>query len=79
MASDHDAGGTGAFEAPHRTEPGLEAPVVSFGPIVDVLDPIVGVLGGVVKCSRQEVRDHTDPGMDAIGRICSDCRILIAR
>jgi hypothetical protein len=48
MASDYDACGPVPFEAPHRTKPGLEAPVVS-------LDPVVGILGGVVQCGRQEV------------------------
>jgi len=30
VASDYDAGGTVSFEAPHRTKPGLEAPVVGL-------------------------------------------------
>ena len=55
MAPDDDAGGPVAFEAPHRPKPGLESPVVSF-------DSIIGVLGGVVKCSRQEVGNDSHQG-----------------
>ena len=52
MSSDHDAGGPVPFEAPHRSKSCLEPPVVGF-------DPIVGVLGRVVQCSRQEVGNAT--------------------
>jgi hypothetical protein len=30
-------------------------------------DSMVGVLGGVVQCSRQEGRDHPDQGMVPVG------------
>jgi hypothetical protein len=48
VTSDHDARGAVSFEAPHRTKSGLEPSVVSF-------DPVVGVLGAVVQCSREKV------------------------
>jgi hypothetical protein len=60
MPSDHDARGWVPFEAPHRSESRLESPMVSF-------DSMVGVLGGVVQCSRQEGRDHPDQGMVPVG------------
>src|SRR5665213_3234224 len=69
MASDYDACGPVPFEAPHRTKPGLEAPVVS-------LDPVVGILGGVVQCDRQEVRDHADQG---VGPVSGDLSRLTVR
>src|ERR1035437_7602278 len=69
MASDYDACGPVPFEAPHRTKPGLEAPVVS-------LDPVVGILGGVVQCGRQEVRDHADQG---VGPVSGDLGRLTVR
>src|SRR5664280_114483 len=69
MASDYDACGPVPFEAPHRTKPGLEAPVVS-------LDPVVGILGGVVQCGRQEVRDHADQG---VGPVSGDLSRLTVR
>ena len=59
MTLDHDAGGSVSFEAPHRSEPGLEASVVGF-------DSVVGVLGGVVKCSRQKVGNDSYQGMGPV-------------
>src|ERR1035441_8902974 len=59
MASDHDACGLVPFEAPHRAQSCLEAPVVSF-------DPIVGVLGGVVECSWQVVSNDSDEGVGPV-------------
>ncbi len=56
VASDGDAGGSVPFEAPHRTKPGLEAPVVSF-------DSVVGVPGGVVTGSVT----FAAPGLSAGG------------
>jgi hypothetical protein len=46
-STDHDAGRSVPFAAPHRAKSGLEAPVVG-------LDSVVGVLGGVMKCIRHE-------------------------
>src|ERR1035437_7781981 len=69
MASDYDACGPVPFEAPHRTKPGLEAPVVS-------LDPVVGILGGVVQCGRQEGRDLAD---QAVGPVTGDLSRLTVR
>src|SRR5665213_4625886 len=60
MASDHDARSPVPFEAPHGAKPGLQAPVVSF-------DPVVGVLGGVVKYSRQEVRNDAHQSVSSVG------------
>jgi hypothetical protein len=60
VTSDHDAGCPVPFEASHRSEPGFEPSVAS-------LDPVVGVLGGVVKCSRRKVRDHADQGVGPVG------------
>src|SRR5664280_1722865 len=51
MAFDDHVGGLVPFEAPHRAKPGLEAPMVSF-------DPVVGVLRGVVKRDRKELGDR---------------------
>jgi len=48
MSSDHDAGRSVSFEAPHWPKSCLEATMVSF-------DSIVGVLGGVVQCIRQKL------------------------
>jgi hypothetical protein len=59
MPSDHDAGGAVPFEASHRSKSCLESPMVSF-------DPVVGVLGGVVECSRQELGDHADQGVGPV-------------
>src|ERR1035441_5274816 len=59
MASDYDACGPVPFEAPHRTKPGLEAPVVSF-------DPVVGILSGVVKCGWQVVSNDSDQGVGPV-------------
>jgi hypothetical protein len=59
VAADHDAGGSVPFEASHWAESGLEAPLVGF-------DPVVGVLGGVVKCSRQEAGNHPDQGVGPV-------------
>ncbi len=61
VTSYDDAGGPVLFEVPHRAESGFQAPVVGF-------DPVVGVLGGVVKCSRQELHDHPDRGVGPVGR-----------
>ena len=47
----------------------FEAPVVS-------LDPVVGILGGVVQCGRQEVRDHADQG---VGPVSGDLSRLTVR
>ncbi len=69
VASDGDAGGSVPFEAPHGAKPCLEAPVVRF-------DSIVGVLGGVVQCGRQEVRDHADQG---VGPVSGDLSRLTVR
>src|SRR5664280_2357702 len=60
MPSDHDPGGPVPFEAPHRAKSGLEPSVVS-------LDSIVGVLGGVVKCIRQELCNDSDQGVGPVG------------
>jgi len=59
VPSDHDARGSVSFEASHRSKSCLESPMISF-------DSIVGELGGVVRCSRQEVRDHADQGVDPV-------------
>src|SRR5664280_3387656 len=59
MASDYDACVPVPFEAPHRTMPGLEAPVVSF-------DPVVGILSGVVKCGWQVVSNDSDQGVGPV-------------
>src|SRR5664280_2449009 len=50
VPSDDDAGASVPFQAPHGPKPYLEPSMVS-------LDTVVAVLGGVVKCGRQEVRD----------------------
>jgi hypothetical protein len=47
MSPDHDDGGSVLFEAPHWAKSGFESPMIG-------LDSVVGVLGSVVKCSRQE-------------------------
>ena len=51
-----DAGGPVPFETPHRAKSGL----IGF-------DAVVGVLGGVVKCIRQELCNDSDQGMGPIG------------
>ena len=56
LSPDHDARDSVSFEASHRSKSGLESSVVSF-------DSIIGVLGGVVKCSRQEVGNDSYRGM----------------
>jgi hypothetical protein len=60
MSSDHDMCGPVSFEAAHRAESGFEAPIVGF-------DSVVGVLSGVVQCSRQEVGNDSDQGMGPVG------------
>jgi len=72
MPSDHDTRGSVAFEAFHRAKSCLEATMISF-------DSIVGVLRGVVECSRQEIRDHADQGVGPVGGLGwqtmgGDCR-----
>src|ERR1019366_912765 len=73
MASDHDAGGPITFEASHWAKSGLEAPVVSFY-------PVVGVLGGVVNCVREELCNPADQGVGPVGgdldrlAMCGDYR-----
>jgi hypothetical protein len=55
MSSGHDICGPVSFEASHRAESGFEAPMVGF-------DSVVGVLGRVVKCSREELCNDSDQG-----------------
>jgi hypothetical protein len=47
-------------ESSHRAQPGLQAPVVGF-------DPVVGVLGGVVERRGKELRDDADGGVGPVG------------
>ena len=56
MSSDDDARRPVPFEATHRSKSRLEPSMVSFA-------LVVGVLGGVAECSRQELGDHADWGM----------------
>ena len=48
MPSDHDVGSPVPWETRHWSEPGVAAPLVGF-------DAVVGVVGGVVQCLRQEL------------------------
>lgn len=50
VTPDHHRGGPVAFQAPHGSEPALEAAVVGF-------DPVVGVLRGVVVHASQQLDD----------------------
>jgi len=62
VSFDDHAGGPVPFGAPHGAKSCLEAPVVSF-------DPVVGVLSGVVQCSRQEVGNGPD---QCVGPVSGD-------
>ena len=55
VAGDDHVGGPVAFEAAHGSEPGLQSSVVC-------LDPVVGVPGGVVTCTGEELVDRAGEG-----------------
>ena len=57
----HDhAGAAVAFESTHRSEPGLEPPMVAF-------DPVVRLPGGVVEHGRHQLIHHREERPGPIG------------
>ena len=59
MALDDDAGRSVLFQSAHRAKSGLESPIIGF-------DPVVGVLGCVMECSRQELCYRSDQGVGPV-------------